>query len=105
VFVVAGERLLTPAVRECFPGITRGRVLELAQAAGLEVCEAAIELEELMRAEEVFVTNAVQGLRFVRAVSGAPIGGQSASGVFAALRRCYEEDRSAVVTPAASASG
>jgi branched-subunit amino acid aminotransferase/4-amino-4-deoxychorismate lyase len=105
VFAVEGALLLTPPVRECFPGITRGRILELAAAAGLQVREAAIGLDELRDAKEVFVTNAVQGLRFVRAISGAPIAARTVPGVFAELRRRYEEDRGALVTPVASASG
>ncbi len=105
VFVVDGARLLTSPVRECFPGITRGRILELAPAAGLEVREAAIALEELMDAEEVFVTNAVQGLRLIRAISGVRVGARSAPTVFAELHRRHQEDRGALVTPAASASG
>ena len=66
--------LLTPPARHCLPGITRARVLELARAHGLAAREAPLELDALMRAEEVFVTNAVQGLRAVDAVSGAALG-------------------------------
>jgi branched-subunit amino acid aminotransferase/4-amino-4-deoxychorismate lyase len=103
VFAVEGERLLTPAVRECFPGITRGRILELAHGAGVEVRETAIELARLMRAEEVFVTNAVQGLRRVRAVSGTAVGRGAAPASFDALRGLYEEDRAAVAAAVAGA--
>jgi branched-chain amino acid aminotransferase len=103
VFAVEGERLLTPAVRECFPGITRGRILELAPGAGLEVRETAIEPARLMRAEEVFVTNAVQGLRRVRAISGAAVGGRTASASFDALRGLYEADRAAAAVAVAGA--
>jgi branched-subunit amino acid aminotransferase/4-amino-4-deoxychorismate lyase len=106
VFALVGERLLTPPVCDCLPGITRGRLLELAPHSGINASEARIELDELLGAGEVFVTNAVQGLRSVATIAGTAIGGQdSSSGVFAALRRRYEEDRRAVVTPVASPSG
>lgn len=106
VFALVGERLLTPPVRDCLPGITRARLLELAPLVGVAAAEARIELEELMGAGEVFVTNAVQGLRAVDTIAGTEIGGRNgSSGVFAALRRSYEEDRRAVVTPVASPSG
>jgi branched-subunit amino acid aminotransferase/4-amino-4-deoxychorismate lyase len=103
VFAVVGDRLLTPPRGECLPGITRARLLELAPGAGVTALETAIELEQLMRAREVFVTNAVQGLRRVRALAGTAIGGQRAGGVFAALRRRYEEDRAAAVETAVAA--
>lgn len=93
VFVVASERLLTPPVCECLPGITRAKVLELAWEHGLTVLEAPLELDALMRADEVFVTNAVQGLRMVAAVSGTAIGLQSSGRVFDTLHRLYELDR------------
>jgi branched-subunit amino acid aminotransferase/4-amino-4-deoxychorismate lyase len=106
VFALVGERLLTPPLRDCLPGITRARLLELAPRVGIAASEARIELEELMGAGEVFVTNAVQGLRSVKAIAGTAIGGRNgSSGVFAALRHSYEEDRRAVVTPVASPSG
>lgn len=93
VFVVEGSRLLTPPARHCLPGITRGRVLELARAQGLEAREAPLPLEGLMRAQEVFVTNAVQGLRAVATVAGAAIGRRDAEGVFDTLHRLYALDR------------
>jgi branched-chain amino acid aminotransferase len=105
VFAVVGERLLTPPVCDCLPGITRARLLELAPHVGVAASEARIELEQLMGAEQVFVTNAVLGLRAVDTIAGTAIGGQRDSGVFAALHRRYEEDRSAVVTPVAAPSG
>lgn len=106
VFALVGERLLTPPARDCLPGITRGRLLELAPLAGVTASEARIELDQLLRAEQVFVTNAVQGLRSVDTIAGTAIGGRGGdAGVFAALRSCYEEDRSTVVTPVAAPSG
>jgi branched-chain amino acid aminotransferase len=106
VFAVVGERLLTPPAHDCLPGITRARLLELAPRIGVTASEARIELEELLGAEQVFVTNAVQGLRSVETIAGTAIGGpRGHAGVFAALRSCYEEDRSTVVTPVASPSG
>jgi branched-chain amino acid aminotransferase len=113
VFALVGEHLLTPPVRDCLPGITRARLLELAPHVGIAVSEARIELEDLLGAREVFVTNAVQGLRSVATIAGTAIGGlDSSSGVFAALRRGYEEDRAAAqedrrsaVTPVPAPSG
>jgi branched-chain amino acid aminotransferase len=96
VFTVAGGQLLTPPVSECLPGITRARVLELALEHGLPVLQAPLELDALMRADEVFVTNAVQGLRAVEAMSGTAIGRRRPGGVFEALHRLYEVDRGGV---------
>ena len=97
VFAVEGERLLTPCVSECLPGVTRGRVLELARDQGVDVLEAPLPVDALMEADEVFVTNAVQGLRAVRIVSGAAIGGRGFGGLFGSLHRLYAQDRVGVL--------
>lgn len=98
VFAVEGERLLTPCVSECLPGITRARVLELARDHGASVLEAPLPVDAMMEAQEVFVTNAVQGLRAVHAVSGSATGERPASGgLFGVLHRLYEQDRVGVL--------
>ncbi len=97
VFAVERDRLLTPHESECLPGITRARVLELARGHGVEVRELPLELDGLMRAEEVFVTNAVQGLRAVNAVSGAAIARQGPGGLFDTLHHLYARDRVGVL--------
>jgi branched-chain amino acid aminotransferase len=97
VFVVDQNRLLTPCVSESLPGITRSRLLELARGAGLTVLESSLEVNVLMNAEEVFVTNAVQGLRSVYEVDGRAIGSQGSEGIFTALVGLYEEDRGVMV--------
>jgi branched-subunit amino acid aminotransferase/4-amino-4-deoxychorismate lyase len=93
VFVVREGTLLTPPADECLPGITRARLLELAREAGMGVAETPVEVGALMSAEEVFVTNAVQGPRPVGAIDGATVGAASPDGVFARLLALYEADR------------
>lgn len=93
VFAVVDGVLLTPPARQCLPGITRARVLELARGHGLPAHEAPLQLDALMRADEVFVTNAVQGLRAIDTVSGDAIDRQGPGGVFDTLHRLYALDR------------
>lgn len=97
VFVVDKGTLLTPHVSESLPGITRSRLIELARDAGLAALETALTVDVLLNAEEVFVTNAVQGLRSVRAIDDRPVGEPGPDGMFAALLGLYEEDRGAMV--------
>jgi branched-chain amino acid aminotransferase len=96
IFVVEKNRLLTPHVSECLPGVTRARLLELAQNAGLRALEATLELDALMNADEVFITNAVQGLRPVGSIDGESIGGLGTDSVFSTLLDLYQEDRGAM---------
>ena len=57
VFVVSGERLVTPQARYVLPGITRGVVVGLALGLGLDVEERDVDLYEAAGADELFLTS------------------------------------------------
>ena len=66
VFVVYQKQIYTPALSEgCVAGVMRSVVLQLAKTHGLPLIEAQINPEILNEAEEVFVTNASGGIRWV----------------------------------------
>ena len=75
VFVVQGERLRTPAV-ECgiLEGITRQLVLQLAHDAGIQTEETRLAVDELLRADECFLTNTTQEILPVTRVDGKMVG-------------------------------
>ena len=60
VFVVCDGVLKTPPLNTpVLPGIARGVVFEIAADEGIECCEAALTINDLLDAEEVFLTNAI----------------------------------------------
>ncbi len=66
IFVVYNGQLFTPALSEgCVSGIMRGVVMGLAKSNDIAVTEAQINPEVLREAEEVFITNAIGGIRWV----------------------------------------
>ena len=66
VFVVYDKQIYTPALSEgCIAGVMRGVVMDLAKSNSISIIEAQINPEILKEAEEVFVTNAVGGIRWV----------------------------------------
>lgn len=67
VFIVKNSQLFTPALSQaCVEGIMRDVVMELAGDIGMRVNETSIALDELEDADEVLLTNAIQGIRWVR---------------------------------------
>lgn len=67
IFLVQQQRLITPALTEgCVAGVMRNYLLQYCREQHLPVCERAVEAAELEMADEVFLTNAIQGLRWVR---------------------------------------
>lgn len=66
VFIVYQKQIYTPALSEgCVAGVMRNVVLQLAKTYNLPLIEAQINPEILNEAEEVFVTNASSGIRWV----------------------------------------
>ena len=66
LFVVYQKQIYTPALSEgCVAGVMRSIVLQLAKTHNFPLIEAQINPEILNEAEEVFVTNASTGIRWV----------------------------------------
>jgi 4-amino-4-deoxychorismate lyase len=74
VFIVHDSRLLTPLLDRCgVAGVMREVVLAVARAAGIASEERRLEAQDLLDAQEVFLTNALSGIRPVRELEGAPL--------------------------------
>lgn len=66
VFVVYNNQIYTPALTEgCVGGVMRSAVMQLCKMNDLALVEAQINPEILKEAEEVFITNATQGIQWV----------------------------------------
>ncbi len=74
LFVVRAARLLTPPPADgILEGITRGLVLELARADGLDASEESLEADSLRSADEAFLTATLKGILPIRRCDGWPI--------------------------------
>lgn len=66
VFVVYDKQIYTPALSEgCIAGVMRSVVMNMAKSNNIPLIEAQINPEVLKEAEEVFITNATGGIRWV----------------------------------------
>jgi 4-amino-4-deoxychorismate lyase len=66
LFVRRGASLMTPVLDRCgVAGVMRRWILETAGALGLSPVERRIRWQDLSAAEEVFMSNAVVGVRSV----------------------------------------
>jgi branched-chain amino acid aminotransferase len=67
VFLIRDKTISTPALKEgCVDGVMRKQVMAIAREKAFTVNETAIETEMLRQADEVFLTNAVAGIRWVQ---------------------------------------
>lgn len=67
LFIIKDGVLLTPGLEEgCVNGVMRRHLLIKLKEAGIEVNENAITTGEIRNADEIFLTNAISGIRWVR---------------------------------------
>jgi len=81
VFAVRRDGVLVtpPLEADVLPGVTRSLVLGLARDLGLDVREAALPLEALRLANEVFLTNSVQEVLPVAVLAGRAVPARAVS--------------------------
>ncbi len=91
VFMVLGGRVLTPPLSTpVLPGIVRAAVLELCGAGGIECDDSRpLTVRDLLRAEEVFLTSAVSGVRPVVRVERHPVGEEKPGPITRRLMEAY----------------
>ncbi len=71
LFAVFGQDVVTPPLSEgCLPGVTRAVVLEDIQLSGIRIAEQILTLDDLHRADEVFITSTTRGLLPVKELAG-----------------------------------
>lgn len=66
IFLVQGGALFTPALSEgCVAGIMRLQIIRIAEKDGIECREVKMEVENLLTADECFLTSSIAGIRWV----------------------------------------
>jgi branched-chain amino acid aminotransferase len=89
LFFVEDGVLRTPSLEgPVLPGVTRAVVVELARESGIPIEEGTYALEELLVAEEAFLTNTTWEIRPVASVDGTALGGGPTTD---RLRRAFDE--------------
>jgi branched-subunit amino acid aminotransferase/4-amino-4-deoxychorismate lyase len=75
IFLVSQGELITPSLESgVLPGITREVVLEIARSSTMRVVERLVHLNDLVEAQEAFVTNSILELMPLVSIEGNPIG-------------------------------
>ena len=101
IFLVTGGVLGTPSAAACPEGITRGAVLELAAAAGIEIAVGDYSLTQLYTADELFVTGTMGGIAPVISLDGRQVGDGSPGPVTLRLTKLLAELTASTGTPVA----
>jgi branched-chain amino acid aminotransferase len=67
LFIIKDGIVITPGLSEgCVNGVMRRYLLEKLQDTGFKIKETSVSKEDVEKAEEVFLTNAMNGIRWVK---------------------------------------
>jgi len=67
IFLIKNDEILTPALGEgCVAGTMRKYLIHQFKKNGMQIEETKITIQQLKEADEVFLTNAIQGIRWVK---------------------------------------
>jgi branched-chain amino acid aminotransferase len=79
LFIIKGNNIYTPPLSEgCVAGTMRRWMLEKFSQKEYSIAEKNILIEDVLNADEVFLTNAIQHLRWVKHFRGKDFGNEKA---------------------------
>jgi branched-chain amino acid aminotransferase len=69
IFMVENGKLITPSLDQgCVEGVMRKVLLDMADKHGYKVLECAILPEDMLKADEVFTCNAINGIQWIKGI-------------------------------------
>ena len=70
IFLLKKNKLITPSLSSgCVAGTMRAIILEIAQQEKFQIQEISIPLSSLATVDEIWLTNAIQGIRWVKNIN------------------------------------
>jgi branched-chain amino acid aminotransferase len=70
IFMVKDEIIFTPALSQgCVAGVMRHGLIQFLKKSGWQIVEKAITVDELLLADEVFFTNSMYNIRWVKQIN------------------------------------
>ncbi len=67
IFIYKNSKLITPALSQaCVEGVMRSVIIDIVNKIGLPFAEGKISPDDLLHADEVFLTNAIMGIKWVK---------------------------------------
>jgi branched-chain amino acid aminotransferase len=74
IYAVKGDKIVTPPLSSgCLEGVTRGILFEIAGEAGAVVKEQTLKMEDLLNADEVFISSTNRNVIAVGEIAGRKI--------------------------------
>jgi len=92
IFLVKEGRIYTPSKSEhILPGITRKVVLNIIKELGIEVKEEGIALDDLFRANEIFITNSIMEVLPIKEIDNHIVGDGKPGDIYRLVIDAYRQ--------------
>lgn len=86
IFLVKGEKIYTPSVKEGgVAGVMRNKIIQELKATAWRVTETEISMEDLMSADELFLSNSIYNIRWVKNIGDKMYDNTITRKIFAAV--------------------
>jgi len=86
IFFIKDEVVYTPALNEgCVAGVFRKYIIDQMPASGFTCKEKECTIEELLNADEIFLTNSIYNIRWVKSIAHKNFGNTITQKIYASL--------------------
>jgi branched-chain amino acid aminotransferase len=86
IFLIKDEGLFTPSLKEgCVAGVMRNKLIHELKATGWRVTENEISIEQVMNADELFLSNSIYNIRWVKNIGDKMYGNTLTQKIYAAV--------------------
>ena len=86
IFLIKDEVIYTPALAEgCIAGVMRRNLVEKLTVGGYKLVEDKLSVDELLYADEVFLTNSIYNMRWVQSVGDKKYSNAQTQKIYAAF--------------------
>lgn len=91
IFLVRDSVIFTPILPHSIEGVTRALVMELAARLGITVTQTILPPEDLMAADEAFITGTFYGIRAVSSVARRKLSPAAPGTITKAIQTAFEK--------------
>ncbi|MGG9961319.1 aminotransferase class IV [Ferruginibacter sp. SUN106] len=86
IFIIKNEMIYTPSLTEaCVAGVFRKYIIDQIPATGFFCKEKEITIDELLDADEVFLTNSIYNIRWVKSIADKNFGNLITQKIYASF--------------------
>jgi branched-chain amino acid aminotransferase len=86
IFLIKEEVVYTPALSEgCIAGVMRRNIIQKLTVAGYQLIEGEISIDDLLNADEVFLSNSIYNMRWVQSIGDIKYTNMQTQKIYAAF--------------------